>query len=118
VVATENGTLIGHAMAADTGDAAEIAVVVADSWQRRGVGAAMGRALGARARARGVTSLVMEVLAENRVVLAMIESHWPSARYDRSAADVTVRMPADLVSAPRRPYTPTVPSMPSRSRSA
>jgi hypothetical protein len=32
----------------------------------------------------------MEVMAENRQVLAMIAGRWPDARHDRSAAYVTV----------------------------
>jgi hypothetical protein len=32
----------------------------------------------------------MEVLAENQRVLSMIASHWPTARYERRAAYVTV----------------------------
>jgi GNAT superfamily N-acetyltransferase len=95
LVATRNGVIIGHAMAVDTAGppgaaAAEIGIVVADAWQGRGVGSGLVRALAARARARGVTTLAMEVMAENRRVLAMIAGRWPDARYDRSAAYVTV----------------------------
>jgi GNAT superfamily N-acetyltransferase len=95
LVATRNGLIIGHAMAVDTGDppgaaATEIGVVVADAWQGRGVGSGLIRALASRARDRGATTLVMEVMAENRRVLAMIGGRWPDARYDRSGAYVTV----------------------------
>jgi GNAT superfamily N-acetyltransferase len=82
-------------MAVDTagpgGDTmAEIGVVVTDAWQGRGVGTGLVRALATRARARGATVLAMEVMAENRRVLAMIAGRWPGARHDRSAACVTV----------------------------
>ena len=77
LVATRNGTT-------------EIGVVVADAWQGRGVGSGLVSALASRARARGATTLVMEVMAENRQVLAMIAGRWPDARHDRSAAYVTV----------------------------
>jgi len=95
LVATWNGVIIGHAMAVDTagppGDAAtEIGIVVADAWQGRGVGSGLIRALASRARACGATTLVMEVMAENRRVLAMIAGRWPGARHDRSGAYVTV----------------------------
>jgi hypothetical protein len=43
--------------------------------------------------------LVMDVLGENRQVLAMIASRWPAARHDWSAGQVTVH--AQL--APGRP---------------
>ena len=95
LVATWNGVIIGHAMAVDTAGppgaaTTEIGVVVADVWQGRGVGSGLMRALAARARARGATTLVMEVMAENRRVLTMIAGRWPDARYDRSGAYVTV----------------------------
>src|SRR5215475_3015372 len=100
LVATRNGAIIGHAMAADTtgpdgGAMAEIGVVVADAWQGRGVGSGLLRALAGRARARGATTLAMDVLAENQRVLAMIAARWPAARHDRSAASVTVHARLD-----------------------
>jgi GNAT superfamily N-acetyltransferase len=98
VVATRGGVIIGHAMAAyETGAGAtlvaDIGVVVADEWQGQGVGSWLTRTLVARARARGATTLVMDVLAENRKMLAMIAGWWPGACHDRSAAQVTVRVP-------------------------
>jgi GNAT superfamily N-acetyltransferase len=95
LVATWNGAIIGHAMAADTAGppgaaSTEIGVVVADAWQGRGVGSGLMRALASRARARGATNLVMEVMAENRRMLAMIAGRWPDARHDRSGAYITV----------------------------
>ena len=100
LVATRNGAIIGHAMAVDStgpgGDAtAEIGVVVTDAWQGRGVGSGLVRALTARARARGATTLVMEVMAENQRVLGMIARRWPGARHDRSAAYLTVHARLD-----------------------
>jgi GNAT superfamily N-acetyltransferase len=95
LVATWNGAIIGHAMAVDTAGRpgaapTEIGVVVADAWQGRGVGSGLMRALASRARARGATTLVMEVMAENRRMLAMIAGRWPDARHDRSGAYITV----------------------------
>jgi acetyltransferase len=95
VVATCDHAIVGHAMAAyATGPggtlAANIGIVVADEWQGRGVGAWLIRTLTARARVRGATTLVMDVLAENRKVLAMIARRWPDAHHDRDAAEVTV----------------------------
>src|SRR5207248_1692938 len=89
LVATWNGVIIGHAMAVDTAGpsgaaATEIGVVVADAWQGRGVGSGLIRALASRARARGATTLVMEVMAENRQGLAMIAGRGPDARHERS----------------------------------
>src|SRR6516164_3100962 len=66
VVAVRGGVIIGHAMAADQAGprgarTADVGVVVADAWQGLGVGSALMRALITGARARGVTSLTMDV---------------------------------------------------------
>jgi RimJ/RimL family protein N-acetyltransferase len=45
--------------------AAEVAVVVGDPWQRRGVGSEIGFALADAARARGVRRFTATMLAEN-----------------------------------------------------
>jgi GNAT superfamily N-acetyltransferase len=113
IVAVADGVVVGHAMAADRPDPAgpedvadpgdpgdprgarvtDIGVVVADAWQRRGVGAALMRALLTRAQARGVTSLAMDVLPGNRQVLAMIIGHWPDAAIGRSPDSLDIRIP-------------------------
>src|SRR6516164_1688345 len=76
LVATEDGVIIGHAMASDStgcdGHRTEIGVVVADGRRGMGVGSALMRCLISRAQTRGATTLVMEVLAENRQVITMI----------------------------------------------
>src|SRR6476659_1199142 len=101
IVAVADGVIVGHAMAADLPERicpdasriTDVGVVVADAWQRRGVGAALMRALIARAQARGVTALAMDVLPGNRRVLAMIAGHWPEAALRRSADGVDIRIP-------------------------
>jgi len=95
LVATENGVIIGHAMASDTtghggGHRTEIGVVVADGRRGMGVGSALMRCLLSRAQARGATALVMEVLAENRQVITMITDHWPVTYRDQSGAYLTI----------------------------
>ena len=100
LVATLGGVIIGHGMAVDRpadrpapaeGRVTEIGVVVADAWQGQGVGSALVGALISRAQARGVTSLIMDVLPDNRQMLAMIASHWPGARTWRRADCVTIQ---------------------------
>jgi len=95
LVATENGVIIGHAMASDaTGRGGtrrtEIGVVVGDGRRGMGVGSALVRCLVARAHARGATTVVMEVLAENRQVITMITDHWPVTHRDQSGAYLTI----------------------------
>ncbi len=110
IIAVADGVIVGHAMAADRpapGDprdpgspggpgeprATDVGVVVADAWQRRGVGATLMRALIDRAQARGVTALAMDVLPGNRRVLAMIVSHWPQAAVGHAPDSVDIRIP-------------------------
>jgi GNAT superfamily N-acetyltransferase len=107
VVAVCGGVIIGHAMAVDQAGprgarAAEAGLVVADAWQGLGVGSALMRALAARAQARGVTSLTMEVLPGNRPMLALITRHWPAAHAGRSSGFATfrVRLPPRLQQRP------------------
>src|SRR5262249_55485482 len=75
--------------------ATDVGVVVADAWQSKGVGAALMRALIARAQARGVTTLAMDVLPGNRRVLAMILRHWPDAavRHSPDRLHVPITLP-------------------------
>jgi acetyltransferase len=103
VVAVRDGAIIGHAMAVDragpgdSGDprprVTDIGVVVADAWQGKGVGSALMRALIIRARARGVTSAIMDVLHGNQQVIAMIAAHWPAAPVTRSPDCTTISCP-------------------------
>ena len=109
IIAVADGVIVGHAMAADRplpGDpvpgtpggpgeprATDVGVVVADAWQRRGVGATLMRALIDRAQARGVTALAMDVLPGNRRVLAMIAGHWPQAALGHAPDSVDIRIP-------------------------
>ena len=117
VVAVADGVIVGHVMAADgPADACgtrstDVGVVVADAWQRRGVGAALMRALIIRAQARGVTSLVMDVLPGNRRVLAMIVAHWPDTVIGYSPDSLDIRIP--LPPHPSQPYQPPRPQLPS-----
>ena len=94
LLATEDGVIIGHAMASDsTGRGChrtEIGVVVADGRRGMGVGSALVRCLVSRAQARGATAMVMEVLAENRPVVTMIMDHWAVTRRDQSGAYLTI----------------------------
>jgi GNAT superfamily N-acetyltransferase len=97
VLAVRGGVIVGHAMAVDQAGprgarTADVGVVVADAWQGLGVGSALIRALTAGARARGVTSLTMDVLPGNRRMLALIASHWPAARAEGYAGFATFRI--------------------------
>jgi len=97
LVATYGGAIVAHAMAAECvgpggSRAADIGVVVADDWQDRGVGSEILDRLIARAAARAVRFLVMDVLPENGRMLAMISRRWPDAAYEFGGGAVSVRV--------------------------
>jgi GNAT superfamily N-acetyltransferase len=114
VVAVQGIVVIGHVMAVDRAApggpdgsggpetawprTTDVGMVVADAWQGRGLGSALMGALITRAWARGVTSMTMDVLPGNRQVLAMITTHWPSARVDHfpDCTTVCVDLPLEL----------------------
>ena len=96
LLATDSdGTVIAHGMAADSpardGVESSIGLVVADGWQRRGVGTLLLRALETRAARRGVGALVMEVLPDNHVMLGIITRRWPEAPAERTPDSIIFR---------------------------
>jgi ribosomal protein S18 acetylase RimI-like enzyme len=100
LVTDRRGAVIGHGMAADAGagDAAagpglesSIGLVVADAWQRCGIGTQLLDALVGRARRHGVTRLVLEVLPDNGVMLGIIRRRWPDAPAERTLDAIVVR---------------------------
>jgi L-amino acid N-acyltransferase YncA len=107
LVATQDGVIVGHAMAADsTGPGGarmtDVGLVVADRWQHWGIGSELLARLVARAAARGVRVLMMDVLPDNRPMLAMISRQWPGAEYEYGAGSVTVRVSLPGASAAKR----------------
>jgi acetyltransferase len=69
-------------------DRAELAVVVADEWQRLGVGRALVRALASRALAAGIRRFSFTALAGNRGALALA-GELGVLRHVRTSAGVT-----------------------------
>ena len=61
------------------------------------MGSALARALATRAQARGATALMMDVLAENHEMLALIRKHLPVARSWHAGPYLTVHVPLPLV---------------------
>jgi ribosomal protein S18 acetylase RimI-like enzyme len=97
LVTDRRGNIIGHGMAADIaagqGLESSIGLVVADAWQRQGVGGQLLDSLAARASRRGVSALVLEVLPANRVMLGIIARRWPDTPSERTP-DAMVFRPA------------------------
>jgi GNAT superfamily N-acetyltransferase len=69
---------------------AEIALAIADDWQRRGLGTLLLDALAERARAVGITTLTGLVLADNTGMLKLFERLGPTRRRDAGAGTVEV----------------------------
>lgn len=106
LVAADGATVVGHAMAADSvepggGIVSDIGLVVADRWQRRGLGSALLGCLTARAAARGASVLVMDVLPENQEMLHVISRAWPDARRQFGPDAVSIRASLPGLSAVR-----------------
>jgi RimJ/RimL family protein N-acetyltransferase len=77
--AWNGGRCIGLASLAVGDDAAHIGVLVEDYWQKRGAGTALAKALVARARAGRLSSIVADVLGENRFILPLLARIGPVA---------------------------------------
>jgi GNAT superfamily N-acetyltransferase len=71
VVAVARDEIVGHAMHVPSPDGreGEVAVVVEDSWQSKGVGKLLISELGERAKQRGIQFFTGTVLGENRRAL-------------------------------------------------
>jgi GNAT superfamily N-acetyltransferase len=73
LVAIAEEEIIGHAMYARFGDGteAEMAIIVEDGWQSKGVGKLLLSELAERARLRGIELFTGEVLGTNRRMLGL-----------------------------------------------
>jgi GNAT superfamily N-acetyltransferase len=74
---------------------AELAVAVADDWQRRGVGGRLVTALAGRAREEGITTFSALLLADNELMLGLLEDLGRPrvVRRERGTLEVTVDLP-------------------------
>jgi phosphinothricin acetyltransferase len=83
IVAVADGVIVGHAMAADlparicpdVSRITDVGVVVADAWQRRGVGGALMRALIEDSERHGVWTLQSSIFPENHASVALHLKH-------------------------------------------
>jgi GNAT superfamily N-acetyltransferase len=64
---------------AEDPELAEVAVLVVDAWQRRGLGRALVRAAAGDARRHGIRTLVASVLTENRGGFGLANHQHPAA---------------------------------------
>jgi ribosomal protein S18 acetylase RimI-like enzyme len=93
---------VARAVIAPGGGEAEVAAVVADAWQRHGLGSALMAALATRLAQRGVTTVRAEVAVGNDAAIAVMRSI--GARREGPVADGAMVMRAALPArAPARP---------------
>jgi acetyltransferase len=81
--------LVGHAMWGCDGGAAEIGVVVADSWQRHGLGRSLMAAVLTEAARTGLTDVRLYVHAENRWLARRLSSGGVRATLEGGVVTVT-----------------------------
>ena len=81
VVAVLDGEIVGVARYTrrSGADMAEVAVVVADEWQRQGLATRMLAALNELAAAAGIRQLTLSMQADNRAALRLLRSFHPDA---------------------------------------
>ena len=93
-VVERNGDLIAIARYELLGDPtmAEVAFVVADGWQHRGIASYLLQRLASCAKEVGITALVAEVLAENTPMLAVFHQAGFPTKTSREQGTVSVTM--------------------------
>ncbi|WP_442913995.1 GNAT family N-acetyltransferase [Kribbella sp. NBC_00482] len=118
-VATRDETIVGHAMWAwAPGEStAELAAVIAEEDQRRGLGVRMLSIAAADAIASGATHFLFVVSAANERSIRMIRRRWPDATVDRDGALLSFVAPARLPTNRTNGSTPFRPGERGRRRS-
>ncbi|MGH9889305.1 MAG: GNAT family N-acetyltransferase, partial [bacterium] len=97
IVAEVNEALVGLASAhrQRASDAAEVAFVVADAHQGRGLGTLMLEELAEQARAHGITRFIADTLSGNRAMLRVFRDAGFEVARQADAATVHVAFPIE-----------------------
>ena len=95
LVAVAGGEIVGHALyvRSDYGQDAEMAVLVEDGWQSRGIERLLASELARHAAGRGIETFTAEVLGENQRALGLLTTVFAGARYAVRDGVYHVRMP-------------------------
>jgi GNAT superfamily N-acetyltransferase len=94
LVAVAGGEIVGHAMyVRENGGEAEVAVVVEDRWQSKGVGKLLLLDLAREASRRGIGSFTGLALGENRRVLDLTNAVFAEVGYTVREGLYDIRMP-------------------------
>jgi len=96
VVAVIDGEIVGVARYSrqSGSDAAELAVVVADEWQRRGLATRMFKGLAELASSIGILHFTVTIQADNQPALALLRQLKPSrATVSQGLCEATIPVP-------------------------
>ncbi len=95
LVAVAGGEILGHAVyvRSEYGHDAEMAVLVEDGWQSKGIGRLLVSELARRVAGRGIETFTAEVLAENQRALGLLTAVFAGTRYAMRDGVYHVRMP-------------------------
>lgn len=101
-VATRDDTIVGHSMWAwAPGDStAELAAIISEPEQRRGLGTRMLSIAAADAIAAGATRFLFVVSAANDVTIRLIRRRWPDVTVERDGTLLNFVVPARLPDQP------------------
>jgi GNAT superfamily N-acetyltransferase len=96
LVALSDGEIVGLAsfdrLESDP-TAADVAVVISDAWQHRGVGSVLMRKLGGAARRRGIERFTATMLADNRPVVEFVRHTNPAAHLRFDGTELAMEAP-------------------------
>lgn len=93
-VAVAEDEIVGQAMyVREGGNEAEMAVIVEDEWQSKGVGKILLFRLTAQARSRGIETFTATVLGENRRMLGLLDAVFAGVDYRKRDGVYQVRVP-------------------------
>jgi GNAT superfamily N-acetyltransferase len=95
LVAVAEGEIVGHAMCVRLGDGseAEVAIIVEDRWQSKGVGKLLLSELAERARFRGIEFFTGEVLGQNRRMLGLVDTVFTDSLHEITYGAFRFRAP-------------------------
>jgi protein lysine acetyltransferase len=96
LVALDGDVVVGLASydrLADDPTAAEVAVVIGDEWQHRGVGSTLMDALARAAWRKGVTRFTATMLSDNRPVVDFVHRTAPAATLHFDGTELAMDLP-------------------------
>jgi GNAT superfamily N-acetyltransferase len=99
MVALHGGEIVGiaeYVRNATQPSRADLAVLVTDPWQRRGLGSALVSYLSQLAGRRGITEFDADVVLTNRDALLFVRRGWPAARSTRDGGAAHFRLPLPI----------------------